>query len=357
MQIELTPAQEAALMTWLAQRPEAEQLEASAPADYELCLAVTATATQARARKGASELDLGEVQLRLTMHRSLQSAPPKAARFVEMLKRFNAKERNFLMRYALCPAGPPALSSRFIADLLAHLRKIGIAGLDGIRPVYFGMDYHLEWIHAALCISNGMELNTSAQIEREAEVCVEGVAQTKKKAARIEDVDLLLVLQRTDGSLLMVLIEAKGASYFGTKQLRSKAARLKTLRASHGDEDGWLTSILLLMSPAEFAPSAKTRSDVASVLARPELRFWPEGVGEALLWMPLVGFFDDLQHPSEALRVSTCYAKGVRAENLSAREALPYTHWKAEPRLAASRSVRPVQLSSPNRAQYEDSED
>lgn len=202
MQIELTSAQEAALLTWLAQRPETEQRAASEATDYELCLAVTATGTQARARMGARELDLGEIQLRMTMHRSLQSAPPKAARFVEMLKRFNAKERNFLMRYALCPAGPPALSSRFIADLHAHLRKIGIAGLDGIRPVYFGMDYHLEWIHAALRIANGMELNEIVQIEREAEVCVEGVAQTKKKAAaRIEDVDLLLVLQRTDGSL------------------------------------------------------------------------------------------------------------------------------------------------------------
>ena len=226
-----------------------------------------------------------------------------------------------------------------------HTHAVGIAGLDGIRPVYFGMDNHLEWIHAALRIANGMELKETVQTEPKASVRAEGVVRTAH--ARIEDVDLLLVLQRTDGSLLMVLIEAKGASYFGTKQLHSKAARLKTLRALHGnDDDGWLTSILLLMSPAEFAPSAKTLEGFVKTLREPQISYWPAAVDTGLLWMPLIGFFDDLQHPSEALRISTCYAGKAKAENLSARNAVPYTHWKVEPRLAASKSVRIAQPSS-----------
>lgn len=140
----------------------------------------------------------------------------------------------------------------------------------------------------------------------------------------------------------MVLIEAKGASYFSTQQLRSKAKRLEALRAAHGDDYGWLTSLLLLMSPAEFAPSAKTLESFVKTLREPQISCWPEGPDVGLLWMPLIGFFDDLQRPSDALRISTCYADEARAENLAARNAVPYTHWKVKPRLAASGSVRPA---------------
>ena len=79
------------------------------------------------------------------------SAHAMTLRFVDALKRLNAKERNFLMRYALADR----LSDGFVNDLVAHLQQIGLTGLDGARAVYFGMDYHLEWIHAALLLAVG----------------------------------------------------------------------------------------------------------------------------------------------------------------------------------------------------------
>jgi hypothetical protein len=71
------------------------------------------------------------------------SAKEGALRFLDMLRRFNAKERNFLTCYALSPI----LSPQFVRELTDHLQEIGLTGLECAKVVYFGMDYHLEWIY------------------------------------------------------------------------------------------------------------------------------------------------------------------------------------------------------------------
>lgn len=245
---------------------------------------------------------------------------PKSSCFLKMLKRLNAKERHFLMRYALCAGAEPALSPEFVDDLVQRLVTIGITDLDHAKACYFGMDYHLEWIHAALLVAGG-------QIALR-----EGMSTPRLggQTARIEDVDLLVVLQRPDASLVLVLIEAKGVTSFGTKQLDSKVERLRELQAALDPTERWLTPILLLMSPSVSRPSDATLSTYAEKLKG--IGFWPEAGLASDGWLELKGFFSDLPDPGHALRIGTCNADGTCAPDIAARKANPYTHWRVEGR-------------------------
>ena len=263
------------------------------------------------------------------------SAHAMTLRFVDALKRLNAKERNFLMRYALADR----LSDGFVNDLVAHLQQIGLTGLDGARAVYFGMDYHLEWIHAALLLAMGtLTLDDQGK----------SVPRSGGQTGRIEDVDLLVVLEKSNGMLVLVLIEAKGVTSFSTAQFKSKVARLELLQADMTPAGApasdpaavptsvWLESILLLMSPENSKPSPANCVLCAEALAT--VGFWPGPQGsESLVWMNLKGFFSDLGDPPSSWRITTSYSSGDRATNLTARTDTPYDHWRIERRTFAKK--------------------
>ena len=108
------------------------------------------------------------------------------------------------MRYALSPT----LSLHFERELTEHLQKIGLTGLEGAKAVYFGMDYHLDWLNASLLLATGelvLEKDTSAP-------------RLGGQSGRIEDIDLLVVLAKSDCTLVLVLIEAKGFKSFDKEQ-------------------------------------------------------------------------------------------------------------------------------------------
>jgi hypothetical protein len=237
--------------------------------------------------------------------------------FLDTLKRFNVKERNFLMRYALADR----LSPRFLVDLTTRLREIGVAGLDGATVVCFGMDFHLEWIHAALLVGTG-ELTLGADGN--------SAPRTPVPDGRIEDVDLLVVLERADHTLVMVLIEAKGVTSFDREQLESKSKRLKVFRPELATAQPWLTPVVLLMSPLETCPRETNLNQFAMQML--DAGVWPEGVDPAQLWMELKDFYTDMPAPAEPLRISTCYADGSRASDLQARKDHPYRYWRIERR-------------------------
>lgn len=318
MLIKLSPAQEAQLMVWARQNAGAEVAAGCEPAGYDLNITISSMGSQAEARWGSAALELGEVHVQL---RAQPAAALKANRFLEMLKRFNAKERNFLMRYALCQTSSPTLSPMFVKDLVNRLSDIGIPMLEDVEAVYFGMDYHLEWIHAALLLA-GEQL----ALEND------GTSEHRfgGQTARIEDVDLLVVLQRPDASVVLALVEAKGVTSFGTEQLDSKVARLAELRTAMGEQNDWLTPVMLLMSPEVSRPTTNTLERFTTQLA--PIGFWPETGEHRLAWMDLKGFFTDIGEPEYALRIGTCNADGTYAENLTARKANPYTHWRVEKR-------------------------
>jgi len=264
------------------------------------------------------------------------AAHDKTLRFVDALKRLNAKERNFLMRYVLADR----LSDGFVNDLVAHLQKVGVSGLEGAQAVYFGMDYHLEWIHAALLLAVGtLSLDDQGK----------SVPRVGGQTGRIEDVDLLVVLEKSDGMLVLVLIEAKGVTAFDTSQITSKVARLLQLQtamapagapafdaaAVHATRD-WLEPIVLLMFPDISKPTSANCALFTEELAR--VGFWPKsGNDRSLVWMNLKGFFSDLGEPPNSLRITTSYSTGDRATNLAARSDTPYDHWRIERRTFAKK--------------------
>ena len=77
-----------------------------------------------------------------------------AEAFVRNLKALNAKERDHLMRFAyLGEEKPYGASDRFLSPAATNaLRKhaTGMELSEGSECVFAGMDYHLDWIHAAL---------------------------------------------------------------------------------------------------------------------------------------------------------------------------------------------------------------
>lgn len=247
----------------------------------------------------------------------------KKLRFVKALKQFNVKERHFLMRYALSET----LSDDFVQDLIKRLQDIGLSKLQGAKAIYWGMDYHFEWINASLLLATG-DLNLKENGKSELK---EGVL-----AARIEDVDLMVVLEKSDASMVLVLIEAKGVTPFGNEQFVSKINRLREVRVSAGTQGEWLETIMLVMSPEMSRPSLATRQSFVDQLKGVE--FWPSNVpgNEAqLVWMELKHFVKDLKNEEGqaiALQVRTCTDEGKPAKNAQAKKDTPYKHWQIESR-------------------------
>jgi hypothetical protein len=237
--------------------------------------------------------------------------------FLDTLKRFNVKERNFMMRYALADR----LSPRFLVDLTTRLREIGVTCLDGATVACFGMDFHLEWIHATLLVGTG-ELTLGADGN--------SAPRTPVPDGRIEDVDLLVVLERAGHTLVMVLIEAKGVTSFDREQLESKSKRLKVFRSELAIAQPWLTPCVLLLSPPQTCPTKTHLKEFSDLFKGADV--WPSSVDERLFWMELKDFYTDMPAPAEPLRISTCYADGSRASDLQARKDHPYRYWRIERR-------------------------
>jgi hypothetical protein len=132
---------------------------------------------------------------------------------LEILNSFNRKERFFLIGHAL---GNPQfrLSETFRTSLSYEL------GIPVPEEASCWMDYHLDWIYAALKVfEDGPQAHyPSPQFPSDG-----GSENINTK--QTEDVDLLVGFEGGSKTHL-VLIEAKGVTKFGNKQLHSKASKL-----------------------------------------------------------------------------------------------------------------------------------
>lgn len=127
----------------------------------------------------------------------------------------NRKERYYLLRWAL---GSFDLSPDF-------LRKLGdVIGLTIPEGAYSAMDYHLNWIYAALVLSSERD---NRKVHRNP-----GIVPGDTKAAVItgnqEDIDLIVAFEE-QGLSHLVMIEAKGVTSWSPKQLSHKAKRLREI--------------------------------------------------------------------------------------------------------------------------------
>jgi len=181
----------------------------------------------------------------------------RARRIIDRLKMFNRKERDHLMKFALCekPEAPEISDS-----LWALIRRNSGTKPPHPKNMFVGMDYHLNWLHAALATADdGVdELANHRANEWHPETSLEKQGKNVTPVqGNQEDVDLLVAwVDPVPKRLEIVLIEAKLDSGWGSKQFKSKKERLTLIRQDaakrHPDFIDWR---FLLMSPGD--PPAK----------------------------------------------------------------------------------------------------
>ena len=125
---------------------------------------------------------------------------------INQLRRLNSKERFFLVGYAL--DNPTFKLGVNYRQMLS--RELGV---EVPENAFCAMDFHLDWIYAALCAVGNP--------------CVETLYTNDLNLiqGQQEDVDLLIAFE-SDGDTHMVLIEAKATSGWTNSQANSKARRL-----------------------------------------------------------------------------------------------------------------------------------
>ncbi|WMN59590.1 hypothetical protein NI389_15640 [Pseudoalteromonas xiamenensis] len=146
---------------------------------------------------------------------------------IEQLAAFNSKERFYLLGYIL---GNRSFSPS--SEFLSQLEEaLGISFPDAL---FCAMDYHLDWIYAALCKTyqpQSLYNNNHGEVK-----------------GQQEDVDFLIAFER-NRHVHLICIEAKGVTGWSNAQTISKADRLRTIFGAIGKN--WLnvTPYFVLMSP------------------------------------------------------------------------------------------------------------
>ncbi len=175
---------------------------------------------------------------------------------IQNLHAFNRKERDRLMKFALCRGEYP--QHRISVELWKLVRPSN-GRLQRPKPehMFLGMDYHLNWLYAALVaptcddheLKNGIQNDWKFTNNRRKDKPIQGNQQ---------DVDLLVAWHDGKRSALnLTLIEAKLDSGWLENQFAAKLDRIKkiVLEAEHFGIP--LECSLLLLSPTK-PPESKT---------------------------------------------------------------------------------------------------
>ncbi|HDZ8913302.1 TPA: hypothetical protein RUX44_001625 [Aeromonas hydrophila] len=143
---------------------------------------------------------------------------------IDNLKSFNRKERFYLIGQML--GNPEFHMDKTQLDEISKLIKVKIP-----NKYFAAMDYHLDWIYASLFLT---------QEHDEKPFPRNFIDNNKKVDLQIsgtqEDVDFLLAFVDPENTTHIVMIEAKGDSYFSNGQLDSKNKRFKAI---FGNENTW----------------------------------------------------------------------------------------------------------------------
>ncbi len=141
---------------------------------------------------------------------------------IQLLKLFNRKERFFLIGEALGKKNFD-LSGDFRGRLQAAI------GLKESIPAgaFAAMDYHIDWIAAALTAYATGNINQAFANE---ESCGKKLVMGNQ-----EDVDLLVCFKGKDGNYNLIFLEAKGYTSWNSRQMTSKVNRLRLIFGCKGD--------------------------------------------------------------------------------------------------------------------------
>lgn len=189
-----------------------------------------------------------------------------AERIIERLHQFNRKERDHLIKFALCdePAHP-----RISKPLWRLVREKNRLHRPDSTLMFVGMDYHLNWLFATLKTSEAGPLNTKDRFKNswgrrvQSEKIMPRIIKRNGKyiedlkdempiQGNQEDSDLLIAWTHGDSSemLCLTFVEAKLDSPWTVKQLESKRQRLALIQAASCEIDlGPINWTCLLLSP------------------------------------------------------------------------------------------------------------
>lgn len=144
---------------------------------------------------------------------------------IDNLKSFNRKERFYLVGQML--GNPEFRMDKTQLDEISDLINIKIP-----TEYFAAMDYHLDWIYASLFLT---ENDANIAFERNFTE-KDGIKIDYQVSGTQEDVDFLLAFVDHENTTHIVMIEAKGDSYFSNAQLDSKNKRFKAI---FGNESTW----------------------------------------------------------------------------------------------------------------------
>lgn len=217
--------------------------------------------------------------------------------FQDTLARFNRKERYLLLEWALGAKDFP-LSDQFRSELGTEI------GVDVPDRVFVAMDYHLDWLYAALELTFGdAEVGTA---RKRPAVPEDGDIGASPLTFTQEDIDLLVVFER-DGRHHVVMVEAKGYSGWTNKQLRHKARRLASIFGLDGSDYPAVRPTLVLTGPSK---SSKINTEG-----------WPQ-------WAADYRFLPMPEPVLERRQVTRCTGDGVSAK-AGDYWMTKESHWKA----------------------------
>lgn len=208
------------------------------------------------------------------------------SKLIENLKSFNRKERYHLLRNAF---GLPFVLGDHFRRELGKLLDVKIPETEH----FVAMDYHLDWIYAALVLLDEQKGNYERIFEKDFK------GKDPYISASQEDIDLLVAFQ-DEGEAHVILIEAKGDTAWDTSQFESKITRLRFIIERVGKNRG-IHYYFVLTSPNKT--SVKVTNEI---FKNANKEYWIEmKMGER-----------------ELLKPTRCDTKGEPSQD--------GTHWKVE---------------------------
>jgi len=161
------------------------------------------------------------------------------------LDSFNRKERYALVSHALgLQSFTP--SYEFVSELLA---ACGVKELPHPGTARCWMDYHMDWLYAALFLTVNKQSNTVTQPPYASPEFPSQAGPINVNTNQ-EDIDLLVAVT-SDMSTHLFLVEAKWASGWSTGQMTSKIKRLKHIFGPDGRKYPGVRPHLVLASKAK----------------------------------------------------------------------------------------------------------
>lgn len=169
-------------------------------------------------------------------------------KLIELLKRFNRKERFHLLNQVV--AGGVSLDKDMARELDKKL-SLGSLLYDNSDRCFIAMDYHLDWLYAALFLATLKEID-SDEVPRQffKRECLKALDGAPIVKGNQEDIDLLIGVER-EGVVHLIMIEAKGDTAWSTKQMKSKIKKLKAIFGDVGDNFDHVKPHYVLLSPRE----------------------------------------------------------------------------------------------------------